>query len=727
MKITLTIVLAFVVTLAYGQDNLVVKLQDSKTNEPIAGAIIIFKEKDGSIAGKQFTNGNGLTIRKSALEIFLIDIRALGYRDTLLVISEAPNIILLESLPLEKDEVVVTAQRHASVSQDVPISMSVVREAEIQSRAPREIDEVLRFIPGVSVTEDQVSIRGSSGYSRAVGSRVLYMMDGMPMLSADNGDIKFDAVPMINIQSIEVVKGAGSALYGSSALGGIINVITRKPSKSWLGGVNVSLGRYEEPTHEQWNLRELDRRYYNIEAGTSNTFGEVGILASGAYKRDEGYRMGDDTYNGSGFLKLTTPTSENADLTFSTLYSYNEHGNWLYWKDLSNAYKPADSLSALNERIISTKLNLYGAFKTLLGDVAYLDIKASSFFTHYETAPLNEQDTVHPASSAANHLLDGQSGYFLLNNLYLTKGITVGYQSVSSNVSGDHDGINTGLYVQGEYTIKPVILTLGVRGDFYKYDTDKFIGSISPKFGVTWNTPIEDVVMRASFGTGFRAPSIIEKYTDQVLNGFTIKPNPSLVPEKSYSLEVGAMYQDKYLMLDGAVFYSKFDQLIEPGFVSEESPTYIRFSNITDAEIFGHEEVVEFTPFASELLKLRLGYTYIYPHNITTNSILNFRPRHLLQSRIEMKQWDFIASADFRYISQYESIDPILIQQVPDATARVNAYIFDARIGYSFRELTSVPITITLQCQNLLNYYYVEMVGNMAPPRSVSVKLESVF
>lgn len=726
MKV-LTILLLFIATLASAQSEFVVRLKDIKTGEPIPGAIITYKDTVGKALGKQFTNSKGETIRRSRLDLFTIEISALGYRDTSLVVSTVQNTVLLESLPLAKEEVVVTAQRHASVSQDVPISMSVVKEAEIQSRAPHEIDEVLRFVPGVTVTEDQVSIRGSSGYSRAVGSRVLYMMDGMPMLSADNGDIKFDAIPMINIQSIEVVKGAGSALYGSSALGGIINVITRKPSKSWQGGVNASAGSYEVPTYSQWNLPEVGRTYYNLEAGASNTFGEIGVLASGAYKRDEGYRMGDDAYNGSGFLKLTTPTSESADLTFSTLYSYNEHGNWLYWKDLSNAYKPADSLSAVNERITSTKLNLYAAYRTLLGDVGYLDIKASSFITGYTTAPLNALDTVDPHSSAVNNLVDAQSGHFLYNDLYFTQGVTFGYQTVSSNVSGDHTGINLGLYAQSEYTFKPIVLTLGLRGDIYKYDTAKFVGSFSPKAGITWNTPIEDVVIRSSFGTGFRAPTIIEKYTDQQLNGFTIKPNPSLVPEKSYSLEVGAQYQDRYIMLDGAVFYSKFNQLIEPGFVTEGLQTYIRFSNITDAEIFGHEEVIEYTPFASELLKLRLGYTYIYPHNITTNSILNFRPRHLLQSRVEMKQWNWVASADFRYISQYESIDPILIQQVPDATARVNAYIFDARVGYSFGELISVPITITLQCQNLLNYYYVEMVGNMAPPRSVSVKLESIF
>jgi outer membrane receptor for ferrienterochelin and colicins len=723
----LVILVVFLIGVSSANAQVAIRVADKNTNEPIAGAVVDFVSSLGTSLGKQFTNAKGVTVNRSGLETTTIKIRALGYRDTTVVVGSSEITVLLQELPLEKSEIVVTAQRHASVSQDVPISISTVKSKEILSRAPREVDEVLRYIPGVTVTEDQVSIRGSSGYSRAVGSRVLYMMDGMPMLSADNGDIKFDAIPMINIQNIEVVKGSGSALYGSSALGGIVNVITRTPSPTWKGAINTSLGAYAVPTYKQWNIEELDRRFLNIEAGASNTFGTVGVLASAAYKRDEGYRQGDDTYNGNVYLKLHIPTNDNSELTFSSLYSYNNHGNWLYWKDLSNAYKPFDSLSAVNERITSTKLNLYGAYKALLGDAITLDIKATSFLTTYTTDPLNAQDTVDPESRAINNFIDAQSGYYLYNDFYLTQGVTIGYQEVSSNVSGDHTGVNLGLYLQGEYTIQPLILTVGLRGDIYKYDTAKFIGSISPKVGLSYKTPIEGFTMRTSFGTGFRAPSITEKYTDQVLNGFTIKPNYSLEPERSYSIEFGGQYQDEYLMLDGAVFYSKFNKLIEPGFVTSGLQTYIQFSNITDAEIYGHEEVMEYSPFASDLLKLRLAYTYIYPHNITTNTVLNFRPRHVFQSRVEMNEWDMSASVDFRYISQYESIDPILIQQVPDATAKVDAYVLDARIGYSLNKLLSAPLTVTLQCQNLLNYYYVEMVGNMAPPRTISLRLESIF
>ena len=83
----------------------------------------------------------------------------------------------------------------------------------------------------MQIVSGQVSIRGSIGYSRGVGSRVLLLIDRFPALSADNGEIKLDAIPIDQIASVEIIKGAGSALYGTGALGGIINVITHKPAQ----------------------------------------------------------------------------------------------------------------------------------------------------------------------------------------------------------------------------------------------------------------------------------------------------------------------------------------------------------------------------------------------------------------------------------------------------------------------------------------------------------------
>jgi iron complex outermembrane receptor protein len=703
-------------------------LADAKTREPIQGALVTINLPKGPKRGYSKVHGE---IKISVFELqYPIQIHALGYNDTSLSDIKSLDSIFLVLNPLLQKEITVTAQRHASVSQDVPISTSVMRKGEIMEKSPKAIDDVLRYIPGVSVTESQVNIRGSSGYARAVGSRVLFLLDGMPLLSADNGDIKFDAVPLIDVERIEVVKGAGSALYGSSALGGIINVITRDAEKDWKGALHISGGTYDQPKYESWKIPSIPGNYYSMEGGVSGKFGaagrENGVLASLVYRRNEGYRLGDDSYKWNGFVKVNTPLAENSMLTVSLLGASEDHGGWLYWKDQSNAFFPSDSLSAVNERITSNKGNFYAAYKVILADKINLDLKGSVFYTKFTTEPLTPDDTQNPHSTALSYNLDGQTGLFITENLYLTSGLTGGYQTVNSDLFQIHTGFSTAVYSQAEWSLSNLIFTLGLRGDAYHYDSQKWIGSVSPKLGVTLKAS-DEITLRSSLGTGFRAPSITEKYTDQVLNGFTIKPNPDLQPEKGYSVEIGGGYQTPLVSFDGAIFYSRFNELIEPGFVTSSSSAYIQFRNITKAEIFGHEEVVEFAPFENESLKLRVGYTYIYPHDITKNEILNFRPRHLVQSRIETKLLDFDASADFRYISRYESVDSVLIQQVPDGDARVNAYILDARIGYSFEKILNMPLRLSFQVQNLLNYYYVEIVGNMAPLRNFTLKLETYF
>ncbi|MFI5263786.1 MAG: TonB-dependent receptor plug domain-containing protein [Candidatus Kapaibacterium sp.] len=234
-----------------------------------------------------------------------------------------------------------------------------------------------------------------------------------------------------------------------------------------------------------------------------------------------------------------------------------------------------------------------------------------------------------------------------------------------------------------------------MRGDATRYDDSSTLGSISPKFGVTLDAG-DGLNFRGSLGTGFRAPTIAEKFIDQTFNGIIhVIPNPALTPEKSTSAEIGGSYRTRNLYLDGAIFFSTFDNLIEPHFVTYKGSQAIQFGNLTKAEIFGHEEVIEYYPFSNDDLSLRLGYTYVFPQDRETKQILNFRPRHLLQARAETKFGAFSLSSDLRYISKYESVDSILITQVPNGDARVDAYILDARLAYMAEGLFGMPVTFS--------------------------------
>ncbi len=698
-----------------------------KTNhEPIAGATVSIEDNNKHIIRSQSTHANG------AFKIFRADsavyfsVNAYGCEFTRIRVSDTNYYeVELKVTSKRADDIVVTAERYVTAVQDVPVSVAVMKEEELLSRAPVAIDDALRWVPGVTVTESQVNIRGSSGYGRGVGSRVLFLLDGMPLLAADNGDIKFDILPAMDISRIEVVKGAGSALYGSSALGGVINLITREPTDTMRTAFTAFGGIYDHPLYEQWRVPELKRRFASLELGSSGKIGDVGILGSAVYRRNEGYRLGDDSYKEEGFLKVTTPVSSHAKLTTSAIVANEDHGGWLYWKNLSNALLPSDSLGALNGRIHSFKANLQSSLNISTESFAHI-IRGDVYFTHFSTDPSTPGGPEGAHSNATNYTLEYDVNFDASDHIFLTSGLIGNYQNVSSDLFSDHHGLSLAYLLQGEWKSDSLTLTAGIRADAIRYDTASWLGNISPKLGASYRLS-EDISLRASFGTGFRAPTISEQYIDQVFSGFPVKPNPSLTPERSYSIELGAAYRDDHWYIDGAVFYSRFSQLIEPRFTSSGTTSFIQFQNVTDAEIFGHEEVLEYFPFANNSLSARIGYTYVFPQNRVTKEILEFRPRHLFQSRLSSEIGSLSLSADFRYISKYETVDPVLIQQVPDGESRVDAYVLDARVSFGFEHLIAVPVKLTFQVQNLLNYYYVEIVGNVAPLRNFSLRAETVF
>ncbi|MFI5263787.1 MAG: TonB-dependent receptor plug domain-containing protein [Candidatus Kapaibacterium sp.] len=436
-------------------------IKDKKTHEPIAGATIDVLTKDRVSLRKQRTNVSGaFRVKYEEMNVGFISITALGYQDTIIAMPHSGNIVvLLTEKPLLGEEITVTAQKHTTFSQDVPISISIVKAKEITERSPESIDYSLRYIPGVSVTESQVSIRGSSGYARSVGSRVLFLLDGMPYLSADNGDIKFDALPIMNIDRIEVVKGAGSALYGSSALGGVINVITRKPSDSLRGALSANIGEYDQVKYPEWRIPSIGRKFASLEGGLTGTVGETGLLGSFAVRRNEGYRLGDDSYKSSGFAKMTNPLSDHDRLETSLLLANENHGGFLFWKDLGHALMPSDSLGAVNGRIHSFKAHLQSSLQSILSDHFILTSRANIHYTDFSTDPSQAGDPPGAHAKATNYDLEFEGNSDFLKSVYLTTGVSGIYQTVSSDLYQSHHGLTISGFAQAEYRLLPLIFT----------------------------------------------------------------------------------------------------------------------------------------------------------------------------------------------------------------------------------------------------------------------------
>ena len=162
----------------------------------------------------------------------------------------------LRPTAIEVGPIVVTAGKRPQALADVVASVDVITDTEIARTAVVTIDEALDRAAAVQMINGQVNIRGSTGFVQGLGSRVLVLVDGVPVNEGDRGGIDWDLIPVDNIERVEVVKGAGSSLYGPAALGGVVNLITREIPDGWHTRARVTAGAYANPPDTAWNFRD---------------------------------------------------------------------------------------------------------------------------------------------------------------------------------------------------------------------------------------------------------------------------------------------------------------------------------------------------------------------------------------------------------------------------------------------------------------------------------------
>ena len=652
----------------------------------------------------------------------------IGYRslDTTILVQpgqESEIHVILQESVVATGEVLVTAGRRPQSFEQIPVSVSVVEAREIEARGITVLDQALRYIPGVNVAEDQVNIRGSSGYSRALGSRVLLLIDGAPMLAGDAGEIKFDAVPMFAVERIEVVKGAGSALYGSSALGGVINIITREPRAASLRA-RVYSGLFDNPSRAQWKWWGASPRWFN---GVDVQYGDVMngfyYVLGGGLRNNQSHRQHDDDVRWNGNASAGYRFDSRRSLRIDLNTASNDHGNWVYWRDLDHALNAPENAD-LTERIRSDKLQASLLYRETVSSTFAFHARGSmyrtDFETHSDTSDFSTRPTDQTQSTSTVYGAEWQGNWTPHDRHLVTFGADGSYTTVVSRTYGDRYGINGALFAQDEIRLfDDWTVSLGARADLTGIDGDTLDGQFNPRIGTTY-TPRPGTVLRASWGRGFRSPSIAERYATASAGGLLTKPNPHLLAERSSSYEVGVKQVLPFAVVDAALFLGEYNNLVEP--VIDASDGRIVFRNITRAEISGAEISIQAVPLPGTL-EATLGYTYLYPRDVTLNTILKYRPRHLFYVSGTVYAGPLAVSADYRFINRIEEIDRELALVIPDADQRVASHVLDARVRWS-GHLDGAGLTVSLIANNVLNYNYVEVPANLAPIRNYRVLFE---
>ncbi|PKL84237.1 MAG: hypothetical protein CVV24_00740 [Ignavibacteriae bacterium HGW-Ignavibacteriae-3] len=722
MKKLITALLFFPVLILTAQTGSLKGKIISYQNDPIPGVSVVIT---GSQTGTATLSDGTFEIKNLPYGRYAVEVSVIGYAKRKLSVDlnagTKPVTVILTEETIQSEQIIVSAGKYEQRVQDLPVSTAILQPEVISRRNYLTFDDALRFVPGIAVNLEQVSIRGSNGYSKGVGARVLVAVNGIPIYSGDTGDIVWELIPVIDIARVEIIKGPASSLYGSTAIGGVINIITRSAVKNPVTHFRSYFGTYDKPAYDIWKWNNNLRTFYGMELTHANSSGSLSYTFSVKKFDNMSYRENDYARRNLAYLKLNYEFSLKNYLTFFADFLNMDRGNFLYWKDSRNALVPKDEDNG--NRVKSNRLFTGLIFHHTVSDKITAEFKSSFYHTKFDGYGI--ELTTSTADLLRNELL---ANFDLSNSFVLTTGLESSYSKIKSNIFKNPDFFGAGAYAQGEWKISPAAsLTLGLRYDYMKLDTLKSANAAAPKAGLNYKIT-KDLIARASFGTGFRAPTPSEVFTTAgVGGGIDVKSNPDLKAETSVSFELGTIYNySDDLFFDAAFYQSDYREFIEPVLTSDAK---IQFVNLSRARIQGFELNTNWNLIPGEL-KFTAGYNYMWARDLDNHIAMKYRPLNSFTAQIDFSPGQFDFGIDFRYSSKVEQIDFTLTQfpinLVIDGSKRVPVYVTDFSAGYNFF-LGGAPAKIYLNAKNIFNYNYVEFIGNIAPIRNYSVSVEVFF
>ena len=699
------------------------KVIDRETGLSIVGANIMVvgtvlgttTDKEGNFLLSGIPTGNRQII-----------ISLVGYKKQIksfsLTSTEVINLLIeLDQIAIETEPFIVTANRREQSLEEVPLSVSVVTDQMIKNRHTVTLDDALKYVPGVNITRSQINIRGSTGYSYGAGSRVLLLIDGIPQLTGDTEDIIWESISPDQIKRVEVVKGAGSALYGSSALGGVINIIPLSFSTKPRTRIKFYGGIYTAPKYNSWKWSDDARTSGGFSFLHSNRINHLGFNIGGSRTLNDGYKKNDFLKRWNGWTRLAYEFSpyQVVNFNFGILEQYR--GNFLYWMDVNHALESKPEQT--DDNVKSLRWNVGAGYKQFITNDLFISFKTNYFRSKWEDNIPTASDMNGSGATSEFTVADLQVNYQATLSHQLTTGLIGTYNNVTSrNMFGSRKGYGGAVYAQDEINIsRKSYLSMGIRYDFQKLENLSAVNQVNPKFGLTY-TLTQNTTVRMSAGRGFRSPSVAEVFTSTEGGGLVIRPNSKLRPERSWSLEGGIRQTfSEFIYTDFSVFRNELWDLIEPAFGDDG---YVHFFNVTRAYTVGFDAIINLSLF-NRVLTSTVGYTYLYPKDVNKNEILKYRPRHLLFFSSKISVEFFQISFDFRHLSKIENIDRELLDLgiIPDGDIRVPVYVADLHLSADWT-LFRLPLVTSFHIENLFQYYYTDFLANLAPLRHIVLSAE---
>jgi len=535
---------------------------------------------------------------------------------------------------------------------------------------------------------------------------VLLVVDGVPMMNSDNNEINWNILPVMDIEQIEVIKGSGSALYGSNALGGVVNIITKSPTDIGKLKIRTVSGIYSGPPHEQWKWTDRTLNYSRNDISFSKSFGNLGMNLVMGYHRSTGYRTDGDFYRLNTSAKFLYTFPDASKLTFYNGYSYENRSEFIEWQDQHNPLLSSPFYSGAKVRL--NFYDTYLLYQKQLNARTGFRVRAS-YISSLLGDQYNRGNDYSPAQGIGAEV---KMDWIPLNSHSLSFGAEYKIDGGHTKFIGNHQGYSIAPFIQDQWQIfNKMTLTLGLRYDDYRVlNSNYHENHLNPKFGINYN-PHQGTIFRFSAGSGFRAASITERFINFKYKLFTAVPNEDLKAETVWSFDLGFRQEiTNNWWFDVAVFHNDYYNYIEPvEEILDDFSLQVQFQNVIRARIRG----VEFSTKGSwwhNHLGLQANFTYMNAKDLNTDAPLSYRPKILAFITPSIKFNPFEIQAEYRYASK---IDTVMLydydQRVPQKVWAFRAY------------LRLKPFSTIITVNNAFNFAYTQLERNLREIRNVSV------
>lgn len=681
----------------------------AQNRQPIPGASVML---EGTLLGAATDARGNFTLVRVPAGRYTVKVAMIGFvpvrREVVVRAGEQAELhVTLEETVIETPSVVVTASKRYQEIGDSPMSVSVVSQARLNQIGEFNLEQILQYAPGVNFMGSQINIRGSSGYSHGAGTRVLYLVDGVPILPGDSGDIKWDLLSPGQIDHIEIVKGAGSALYGSSAMGGVINVITKDPTPRPVTQVRLLAGFYDQPAYREWRWTNRLLHFNETSVSHSRRFNGGELVLAGGRTESLGYRENGNLLRYNLTAKLGWRISPQVHLALTNNWNASEYGSSFMWQSQNHPLEAPEA--AVGDKVKSWKANVNAVYRHALSEKLGLKARLSYFHNRWENFFHDNNDY----SSAQKLGFEIQTDFLPRHGHALTAGVEGTFDRVQSTMFDNHEAYNLAFYAQDELKLPwRLQLTIGGRFDLSHIDIGIDDRQLSPKVGLVWKAR-PGSTLRLSSGRGFRAPSVAERFTDVVVSGLRVVPNLQLRAESAWCYEAGVNQEiSKHFLLDLALFNNQYHDLIEP---EPDASGTVRFINVTEARIRGIETSLQGSLWKGRLTPA-LSYTLLDPWDITAKDYLAYRARHLFTGTVTFTQGPFRVGVDYRYVSRLERV------KVYPRDQRVAQKVADLRLGYRL-----LGTDISFDIGNLFNYNYTQVERTLMPIRHYTMTISRTW